>query len=136
MIEDVAAKFAALARRRRGRTFPVGAFVVPLRRAEKLRARTRVLGQDPVRLARHLDVIAPMAYHGAVGRPPSWVVDILEAFAGEVGRPVLPVLQADAPGWETVWEAALSHPRSLGAVAFHYGTLVPDRWKALARRGG
>ncbi|MDA2933749.1 hypothetical protein MYX82_05345 [Acidobacteria bacterium AH-259-D05] len=99
-------------------------------------------GQLLPELASLVDVIAPMAYHAILHRPPQWVGELMVDLATQVPHQLLPVLQVDSKEgtevgadwgppiplgeWETVLRLALDSPGALGLVAFTGTALFGD----------
>ena len=64
-------------------------------------ANIRIVGQDPVRLQEHADVLSPMVYHRLCGRAADWPAAVSAHLAGQVDRAVWPVIEllADDDGY-------------------------------------
>lgn len=111
------------------RAFTIGLFALP----GPSGVREAIAGQRLGDLARHVDVIAPMAYHAMLHRPVSWVRGVIEEASTE-GADVLPVLQVDSADgasagadwgpavspdeWGEVVRVALAVPGVRGLIAF------------------
>lgn len=76
---------------------PVGVKLVPWLGSDYDGARRRVAGQDPARLAEHVDVLMPMSYSHLVGRPASYLRELHRELVELTGKPLVPWLQADIP---------------------------------------
>ena len=84
-------------RRRAVRLFPettVMIHLVPWRPDEFDRALGEVAGQDPVGLAEHVDVFAPMVYHPFLDRGAAWVGQYTRELLEATGKQVWPCIQA------------------------------------------
>jgi len=88
-ITDWVAQAAALVRLVAPGT-TLGLFSVPWQEAVLV----RVMGQDLLALAAHVDVFSPMVYHRMCGRPVEWSTGVAGEVAAKTGRPVWPIIQA------------------------------------------
>ncbi len=129
---------AARLRAARGAGFTTGLYALPLPPGPL----ASLAGQRLDELAPLVDLVAPMAYHAIVHRPPAWVGEIVRAFAASIPGQVLPVLQVDsAEGaeagtdwgpaipvreWEEVLRLAVDAPGTRGVVAFTGTALFRD----------
>ena len=77
---------------------PVGLKVVPWLEADYGGARRRLAGQDLALLVEHVDVLMPMSYAQLIGRPAGYVHTLHKELRELTGRPLVPWLQAAAPG--------------------------------------
>jgi hypothetical protein len=95
-------------------------------------------GQDVPRLARNVDMIAPMAFAQVLGQTPAWKRQLLEHVRQISGKPVLSYLQTDKlirPEEITVAQFEAELKESLGKewagmVVFEYGQLAANPEKA------
>jgi hypothetical protein len=78
----------------------VGAFTVPWRRDDWDGSLQRVVGQDLLALAEHIDVFSPMVYHRMCGHEPAWIAAVAEDVRTRTGKPVWPIVQSvdEPPG--------------------------------------
>ena len=105
---------------------PLGLDMVPARKT----TREHLLGQRLPDLAQHSDYLSPMLYHHILGKSPDWMADMLDQFSAETSARLLPFVQVDALGkgdteagfnaaeWEAVLSATLTHPNTVGVIAF------------------
>lgn len=129
MITDFVRDAAVAIRGAADRDFMLGLFALPVPSP----AREAIAGQRLGDLARHVDIIAPMAYHAMLDRPASWVGGVIEEASLEAAD-VLPVLQVDSADgatsgadwgppvspdeWDEVVRVALAVPGVRGLIAF------------------
>lgn len=110
----------------------LGLYAVPLPPEDQ----QTLTGQRVAALARHVDLVAPMAYHRLTGRPVAWVSEVVAQHVAAAPGRVLPVVQGDGPP-EDVQEAAaraLGVPGVCGVVLFPGTALVdPEHGRALRR---
>jgi hypothetical protein len=95
-------------------------------------------GQDVPRLARNVDMVAPMAFTQALGQTPAWKRQLLEHVREISGKPVLSYLQTDKlirPEEITIAQFEAELKESLGKewagmVVFEFGQLTANPAKA------
>lgn len=109
-----------------GNDKPLGLDIVPA----ETTTREHLLGQRLPDLAEHSDYLSPMLYHHILGQSPTWITDMLDQFSAETSAKLLPFVQVDALGkgddeagfnakeWEAVLSATLTHPHTVGVIAF------------------
>ncbi len=111
---------------------------VPWRESELDGAIRSSAGQDVPRLARNVDMVAPMAFTQMLGQTPAWKRQLLEHVREISGKPVLSYMQTDKlirPEEITIAQFEAELKESLGkewagAVVFEYGQLVANPVKA------
>lgn len=134
-VEQCAARLRAI----RPRSFPLGAYLLPMPPNEL----SAIAGQSISALAPILDMLAPMAYHAIVHRSVDWVREVVDWFIKLAPGKVLPVLQVDsAEGaemgadwgppmpeeeWETLVKNILPLDQINGVVAFTGTSLFRDQ---------
>ena len=92
IITDFCRRAVVRLRAARGPELTLGLYALPLPGPSL----AWIAGQQLGDLAPLVDVIAPMAYHAILHRPPQWVGDTVQAFARACPGQVLPVLQVDS----------------------------------------
>lgn len=106
----------------------LGLFTVPwtgtaLDQLDVAQAPIRIVGQDPVGLGRHADVLSPMVYHRLCSRPVAWIGQVARHLQAEIdtnggNTAVWPVVEAiEAPEQYTAAEFIDAHNSARAAAA-------------------
>ena len=103
---------------------PLGINIVPASKP----VRERLLGQRLSDLAPYVDYVSPMLYHQILGKSLAWITDTLDQLAEEAHTKLLPYIQVkafdkpandfDTQEWEQLLHRVLSHPKTIGIIAF------------------
>ncbi len=119
-----------------------GIKLVPWRVQDLGGAIRNIAGQDVPRLARNVDMTAPMAFTQVLGQNPAWKRELLDRVRKTTAKPVLSFLQTDrlirpeeitAAQFESELQEALA-PEWAGVVVFEYGQLAANPVKAAILR--
>lgn len=94
-IVEVAARFMA-EMRRLAPGVPIAVQTLPWRESDLDGAIRSHAGQDVVGLARHANLVAPMAFTHLLGKTPQWKAQILAHVRASTGKPVAFYVQAEA----------------------------------------
>jgi hypothetical protein len=112
--------------------------LVPWKEQDLDGAIRNIAGQDVPRLARHVDVTAPMAFTQVLGQNPAWKRELLHHVRKITAKPVLSYLQTDrlirpeeitVAQFESELQEALA-PEWAGVTVFEYGQLAANPVKA------
>ena len=127
------ARAAAGAERSSGRSFLLGAFLVPWTKGEREGAVSWILGQDPFALGGLVDVVSPMVYHRMVGRSPAWVGEMTAYYRETMPAAVWPIIQSEDTG-AAEFRAAVNAAAAGGAdgiLVYPYRGMKADLWAPL-----
>ncbi|HEY65464.1 MAG TPA: hypothetical protein G4O02_12935, partial [Caldilineae bacterium] len=127
--------FVAEARARLHRHLPdalLGMFTVPWTEEDFNGTFIRIVGQDPARLASHVDVFSPMVYHRLCGRDVAWIGQVSRWVHERSGRSVWPIIEAiaspdeyPASEFAATWREALNASAGT-AIVFTLTGLLQD----------